>query len=57
MLQVKGHGRTPYRGLRGKDYTGEVVPLREVCFGRNNHSEDGAKLNMRWMRGVSCRQA
>ena len=23
----------------------------EVCLGRN-HSEDGAKLNMRWMRGV-----
>ena len=51
-VQVKGHGRTPYRSLHGKDYTGEVVPLREVCLGRNNHSEDGAKLNMRWMRGV-----
>ena len=25
--------------------------LGEVCLGRN-HSEDGAKLNMRWMRGV-----
>ena len=37
--------------VRGKDYTGEVVPFGEICLGRN-HSEDGAKLNMRWMRGV-----
>ena len=50
-FQVKGSGRTPYRSLRGKDYTGEVVPFGEVCLGRT-HSEDGAKLNMRWMRGV-----
>ena len=41
-FQVKGTGRTLYRSIRSKDYTGE---------GRN-HSEDGAKLNMRWMRGV-----
>ena len=27
------------------------MPFGEVCLGRN-HSEDGAKLNMRWMRGV-----
>ena len=27
------------------------MPFGEVCLGRNN-SEDGAKLNMRWMRGV-----
>ncbi len=49
--QVKGTGKTPYRSIRGKDYTGEVVPFGEVCLGRN-HSGDGAKLNMRWMRGV-----
>ena len=35
-LQVKGTGRTPYRSLRGKDYTGEVVPFGEVCLGRNH---------------------
>ena len=40
-FQVEGSGRTPCRYIRGKDYTGEVVP-----FG-----EDGAQLNMRWMRG------
>ena len=50
-FQVKGTGRTLYRSIRGKDYTGEVVPLGEVCLGRN-HSEDGAKFNMRWRRGV-----
>ena len=50
-FHVKGTGRTPHRSIRGKDYTGEVVPFGEVCLGRN-HSEDGAKLNMRWMRGV-----
>ena len=50
-FQVKSTRRTPYRSFRGKDYTGEVVPFGEVCLGRN-HSEDGAKLNMRWMRGV-----
>ena len=50
-FQVKGSGRTLYRSIPGKDYTGEVVPFGEVCFGRK-HSEDGAKLNMRWMRGV-----
>ena len=50
-FQVKGTGRTSYRSIRGKDYTGEVVPFGEVCLGRN-HSEDGAKLNMRWMRGA-----
>ena len=50
-FQVKGTRRTPYRSIRGKDHTGEVVPFGEVCLGRN-HSEDGAKLNMRWMRGV-----
>ena len=50
-FQVKGTGRTPYRSIRGKDYTGEVVQFGEICLGRN-HSEDGAKLNMKWMRGV-----
>ena len=50
-FQVKGTGRPPYRSIRGKDYTGEVVPFGEVWLGRN-HSEDGAKLDMRWMRGV-----
>ena len=50
-FQVKSTGRTPHRSIRGKDYTGEVVPFGEVCLGRN-HSEDGAKLNMRWIRGV-----
>ena len=50
-FQVKGTGRTPYRSIWGKDCTGEVVPFGEVCMGRN-HSEDGAKLSMRWMRGV-----
>ena len=50
-LQVKGSGRTPYRSLSGKDYTGEVVPFGEICMGRK-HSEDGAKLNVRWKRGV-----
>ena len=50
-FQVKGSVRTPCRSIRGKDYTGEVVPFGEVCLVRN-HSEDGAKLNMRWMRGV-----
>ena len=49
-VQVKGTGRTP-RSIRGKDNTGEVVPFGENCLGRN-HSEDGAKWNMRWMRGV-----
>ena len=51
-FQVKGTGRTPCRSIRCKDYTGEVVPFGEVCLERS-HSEDGAKLNMRWMRGVS----
>ena len=50
-FQVTGSGRTPYRSIRDKDYTGEVAPFGEVCLGRN-HAEDGAKLNMRWMRGV-----
>ena len=49
-FQVKGSGRTPCRSIRGKDYTGEVVPFGEVCLGRNR-SEDEAKLGMRWMRG------
>ena len=42
-FEVKGTGRTPYRSIQGKDYTGEVVPFGEVCLGRN-HSEDGAKF-------------
>ena len=50
-VQVKGIGTTPHRSIWGKDYTREVVPFGEVCLGRN-HSEDGAKLNMRWLRGV-----
>ena len=45
-FEVKGTGRTPFRSIRGKDYT-----VGDICFGRN-YSEDGAKLNMRWMRGV-----
>ena len=48
-FQVKGTGRTPCRSIWGKDYTGKFVPFEEVCLGRN-HSEDGANLNMRWMR-------
>ena len=27
------------------------MPFGEICLGRD-HSEDGAKLNVRWMRGV-----
>ena len=50
-FQVKGTGRPPYLSIWCKDYTGEVVPFGEVCLERN-HSEDRAKLNMRWMRGV-----
>ena len=50
-FQVKGTGRTPYRSIRSKDHTEEVVPFGEACLG-HKHSEDGAKLNMRWMRGV-----
>ena len=37
--------------LFGAKTTGEVVPFGEICLGRN-HSDGGAKLNMRWMRGV-----
>ena len=29
----------------------EVEPLGDVCL-EQNHSEHGAKLSMRWMRGV-----
>ena len=46
-------GRTPYRSIRGKDYTGEVMRFGEICLGRN-HSEDGAKLNMRWMASLTA---
>ena len=49
-VQMKGYGRTPYRSLRGKYYTGEVVPFGEICSGRT-HSENGAKLNVRWKQG------
>ena len=55
-FQVKGTGRTPCRSKWGKDCTGEVVTFGEVCLERNQ-TEDGAKLNMRWMRGVLRRQA
>ena len=55
-FQVKGTGRMPCRSIWSKDHTGEVMPFGEICLGRNQ-SEDGAKLNMRWMRGVFCRQA
>ena len=51
-FQVKGSGRTPHRSLRGKDYTGEVVPLGEVCLGRDHSEDGGPKLNVRLMRGV-----
>ena len=50
-FHVKGTRRTLYRSVRGKDNTGEVVPFGETCLGRN-HSENGAKLNMKWMRRV-----
>ena len=50
-VQVKGSGRTPCRSLRCKYYTGEVVPLGEICSGRK-HSENGAKLNVGWKQGV-----
>ena len=35
-FRVNGTGRTPSRSIRGKDYTGEVVPIGEICFGRNH---------------------
>ena len=44
-FQVNGTGRTPYRSIRGTDYTGEVVPVGKCAW-------DETKLNMRWMRGV-----
>ena len=50
-FQVTGTGRVPYRCIRSKDNTGEVVRFGEVWSGQN-HSEDGAKLNMRWIQGV-----
>ena len=50
-FEVNGTGSTLCRSIRGKDYTGEVVPFGEVCFGRN-HSEHEATLNMRCVRGV-----
>ena len=31
-FQVKGTRRTPYRSIRCKDYTGEVVPFGEICL-------------------------
>ena len=31
------------------------MPYGEICLGRN-HSEGGAKLNIRWMRGVFVRR-
>ena len=34
--QLKGTGRTPYRSIRSKDYTGEVVAFREVCMERSH---------------------
>ena len=40
----------PYRSIRGKNYTGEAIWRK--CAWDENLSEDGAKLNMRWMRGV-----
>ena len=42
IFQVKFSGRTHYRSIRCKDYTGEVMPFGEICLCRNN-SEDGAK--------------
>ena len=48
---MKGTGRTPNRPIRCRVCTGEVVPFEEMCLGRN-HSEDGAKLKMRRIRGV-----
>ena len=48
IFQVKGLGRTPYRSIRCKDCTGEVVPFGDVCMGRNR-SEDGATSNMKRM--------
>ena len=50
-FRVKGTGRTLYRSIPGNDCTEEFLPFGEVCLERN-HSEDGAKLNMSWMRGV-----
>ena len=35
-FQEKGTLRTPYRSIRGKDNTGEVVPFGEVCLERNH---------------------
>ena len=32
-FQVKSTGRTPYRSIRGKDYTGEVMSFGEICLG------------------------
>ena len=32
-FEVKGLGSTPCRSLRGKDHTGEFVPIGDVCVG------------------------
>ena len=55
-FQVKGLGTAPYRSLRGKNYTGEVVPFGEICLGRK-HSEDGAKLNVEMETRSFCWQS
>ena len=45
-FQVKGTGRTPYRSIRSKDYTGEVVPFRR--WSQFEHEMDARSF---------CRQA
>ena len=32
-FQVKGAGRTPYRSIPGKDYSGKVVPFGKCAWG------------------------
>ena len=50
-FQPKWTGHTAYRSLRGKDYSGEVVPFSEVVLYRVIDN-DGDKLKPRWAKGI-----
>lgn len=50
-FQPRWSGHTAYRSLRGKDYTGEIVPFGEIVMYKVIEN-DGDKLNPRWLKGV-----
>ena len=53
---VHASGRTSYKALKGRDYSGPIVEFGEVVWARDSSPATGrAKMEVRWLRRITKR--